>query len=364
MQRRNFITTAGAVGAVGMTALAGCLGDDDNGEEPDDDDDDDDDVDEDAFPTDSLTWMIPWSEGGGTDTYARQILPGMEDPLGQPIEVDNRPGAGSMVGAEWLSQQDPDGYTFGTINSVGAHFGWRAQELQDSFHIEEDFAPISTAGSFGYTLIVNRDVGEEYGIEDYGALRDAYADGDISGFGYQGAGSDSHLTTLILRDQYGLEYDNAVPYDGGGPTSAAVQGGEVAAGFATNTSAIGAEDSGEAYAVVNLMDVEVTTLQMGEDLDNISNYGDSLAWITEFTQTQLAPAGTPEEERQVISEAVEAGINADSAQEWAEDTGNILEYGDMDHAEDVWMGIVEEQEAQVEAAVGGFDEFMEMAEED
>ncbi|AXR79802.1 putative exported protein [Natrarchaeobaculum sulfurireducens] len=342
------------MGALGAVGLAGCLGDDDDNGSGNGD----------GFPTDSLTWMIPWSEGGGTDTYARQILPGMEGPLDQSVDVDNRPGAGSMVGTEWLSTQDPDGYTFGTVNSAGAHFTWAAEGLEDSFHIEEDFEPISYAGTFGYTLIVNRDLGEEYGIEDYGALRDAYADGDISGFGYQGAGSDSHLATLLLRDDYGLEYDNSVPYDGGGPTSEAVQSGEVAAGFATNTSAIGAEESGEAYTVVNLMDIEVDATEMGEDLDMITNYGDSMAWLVEFTQTQLAPAGTPEEERQIISEAVEVGVNSDSAQEWAEDTGNILEYGDMDAAEEAWTGIVEEQEQQVEDAIGGFDAFNELAEEE
>ena len=363
MQRRDIVKATGAASVIGLSGLAGCLGNGDDDDDPGDDDDADD-ADDDAFPTDSLTWMIPWSEGGGTDTYARQILPGAEEAIGEAIEVDNREGAGSMVGTEWLTTQDSDGYTFGTINSVGAHFTWRANELQDQFHIEEDFEPISTAGTFGYTLIVNRDVGEEYGIDDYGSLRDAYADGDISGFGYQGAGSDSHLATLVLRDDYGLEYDTAVPYDGGGPTAAAVQGGEVAAGFATNTSAIGAEDSGEAYAVVNLMDIEVTALEAGEDLDQITNYGDSLGWITEFVQTQLAPAGTPEEERQVISEAIEAGINTEEAQQWAEDTGNILEYGDMDHAEEVWTGIVDEQQEQVEDVIGGFDEFLALAEEE
>ncbi len=352
MKRRHFVSSIGALGAVG---LAGCLGDDDDG---------DGNGNGDEFPTDSVTWMIPWAEGGGTDTYARQIIPGMEEPLGQSIDVDNREGAGSMVGTEWLTTQDPDGYTFGTVNSVGAHFTWAAEGLEDSFHIEEDFEPISYAGTFGYTLIVNRDIGEEYGIEDFGALRDAYADGDISGFGYQGAGSDSHLATLLLRDDYGLEYDTSAAYDGGGPTSEAVQSGEVAAGFATNTSAIGAEESGEAYTVVNLMDIEVDATEMGEDLDMITNYGDSMAWLVEFTQVQLAPSGTPEEERQVISEAVEAGVNNEDAQEWAEDTGNILEYGDMAAAEEAWMGIVEEQEQQVEDAVGGFDAFRELAEEE
>ncbi len=360
MRRRNVLKLAGLTGTAG---LAGCLGDDNGDDNGDDAAADDDDANgDDDFPTDSLTWMVPWSEGGGTDTYTRQIVPGMEDAIGQSVEVDNRPGAGQMVGSEWLATQDPDGYTFGTINSGGAHFTWRAQELEDEFHVEEDFEPISIGGTFGYTLIVNRDLGEEYGIDDYGSLRDAYADGDISGFGFQGAGSGTHLTTLILREQYGLEYDTAVPYDGGGPTSEAVQGGEVAAGFATNTSALAAEDSGEAYTIVSLMDIDLS--DTWPDLDNIDNYGDSLAWNNEFNQVQHVPAGTPEDVKETLSAAVEAGVTTDDAQQWAEDTGNVLEYGDMEEAEEVWYGLVEEMERQVEDAIGGFDEFLELAEED
>ena len=337
MQRRTFVKTAGALAGIGVLGTSGAAQED--------------------FPTDTLTWMIPWSEGGGTDQYARQLAPHMEEDLGQSIDIDNREGAGSMLGSEWLTVQEPDGYTFGTINSGGAHFTWRAAEIDD-WHIEEAFEPISYAGVFGYTLIVN----DQYGIEDYGELRDAYADGEITGFGYQGVGSDSHLTTLLLRDEYGLEYDTAVPYDGGGPTMEAVISDEVAAGFATNTSAVAAEESGEATAIVNLTEMDLEDTFPG--IDPISNYGDSLAWITEFWQTQLAPAGTPEEERQVISDAVQYAVEHEDSQEWMEDTGNILEYGNIEDAEETWNGVVDEMEEQVEEAIGGFDEFLQMVEEE
>ncbi|MWV65323.1 ABC transporter substrate-binding protein [Halorubrum sp. JWXQ-INN 858] len=304
--------------------------------------------------------MVPWSEGGGTDTYARQVAVPMEEPLGQSITIDNRPGAGSLAGSEWLSTRDPDGYTFGTINSAGAHFTWRANEVE-GWHIEEDFDPFAYSGVFGYTLIVNNDVADEYGIDDYGSLRDAYQDGDIENFGYQGAGSDSHLTTLLLRDNYGLEYGNEVPYDGGGPTMEAVISGEVAAGFATNTSAVNAEESGEASAIVNLMDIDLTGTW--PEIDRIDNYGDSLGWITEFTLTQLAPAGTPDHIKETLSDAVEHAVESDSVQQWSEDTGNIVQYGDVQESEDLWYGIVEQMEAEVDAAIGGFDEFLALAQE-
>ena len=360
MERRTFLKSAGVATTVGISGLAGCLG---NGNGNGDDDDDSGAAGDDDFPTDSLTWMIPWGEGGGTDQYARQLAPLVEEELGESVPIDNREGAGSMVGAEWLSEQDNDGYTFGTINSAGGHFTWSAQNAQTemAFHIEEDFEPIAYSGVFGYTLIVNNDEAEEHGIDDFASLRDAYADGDISGFGYQGAGSDSHLTTLLLRDEYGLEYDNAVPYDGGGPTQEAVISDEVGAGFATNTSAVSAEESGEASAVVNLMDIDLDGVFPG--IDSITNYGDSLAWITEFYQVQVAPPDTPEDERQEISDAIQYACEHEETQEWMEETGNIVEYGDMDAAAEQYVGSVDAIEENVDEAIGGFDEFQRMAEE-
>ena len=317
-----------------MTGLAGCLGGD----------------------GDTRTWMIPWGEGGGTDTYARQMQPLAEEELDGSIEIENREGAGSMIGSEWLLDQDDDGSVFGTVNPAGWTFTWRADESLD-WH-PTDFEPIAYSGIFGYTIIVNN----EYEIEDYGELRDAYEDGDISNFAYQGAGSDSHLATLLLQEEYDLNADNIVPYDGGGPVQEAVLGGEVEAGIATNTSAIDAVDSGEASAIVNLMDIDLT--DTFPEIDRISEYGDSLGWLTEFYQVQVAPPGTDEDTRQEISEAIQYACEHDDTQEWMDDTGNIVEYGDMAAAEEQYNdAAIEEIESNVDDAIGGFDEFLNLAED-
>ena len=335
MERRTFLKTVGAASAVGTLGIAGVPG---AGAQED-------------FPTDSLTWMIPWSEGGGTDQYARQLAPIMEGSLGESIEIDNRPGAGSLLGTEWLYGQDNDGYTFGTVNSPGWEFTYLVEDV-DAWSVE-DFEPISYAGVFGYTIIAN----DAHGIEDFGGLQDAYEDGEIDAFAYQGVGTDSHMVTLLLRDEYDLEWETAVPYDGGGPVNEAVISDEVPAGIATNTSAIAAEESGEVSAIVNLMDIDIT--DAFPDIDEITEYGDSLAYLTEFRQTQVAPPETPEEPREIISEAVEDAVEDDDSQEWAEDTGNILEYGTIEDAEEELEGTVEELEEQVD-----FEEFREQVEEE
>jgi tripartite-type tricarboxylate transporter receptor subunit TctC len=319
-----------------LTGLAGCT-DDPGGE--------------DDFPTDSLTWMIPWSEGGGTDTYARQLAPLVEEELGQSIEIDNRPGAASLVGSEWLHQQETDGHTFGTVNSPSWEFAWRVEEVE-GWH-PEDFEPIAYSGVFGYTIIAN----DAHGIEDFADLQDAYNTGELENFAYQGVGHDSHLIAHLLRDDYDLNWGNAVPYDGGGPVNEAVISDEVPAGIATNTSAIDAEESGDVSAVVNLMDAE---LEAFPEIDRITNYGDSLAYISEFFLTQVAPPDTPEDARRELAAAVEHAATHEETQEWAEDTGNIVEFGDTDAAADELEGTIDELEENVDFE--GFQQEIEEAE--
>lgn len=336
MERRKFLQTSGVVSLGALTGLAGCTGGGAGGS--------------DDFPSSSLTWMIPWSEGGGTDTYARQLAPLMEEPLGESIEIENREGAGSLVGSEWLHQQEPDGYTFGTVNTPGWEFTWQVEGV-DAWE-PEDFEPISYSGVFGYTIIVN----DNHGISDFAELQEAYESGEIENFAYQGVGSDSHMTSLLLRDEYDLNWGNIVPYDGGGPVNEAVISNEVPAGIATNTSAGDAVESGNVSAVVNLMDIDLPAFP---DIDEITNYGDSLAYLTEFRQTQVAPPGTDEDVREEIAAAVEEAASSDDAQEWAEETGNVLEFGGIEEATDALDGALEELEENVD-----FDEFRQQVEEE
>ncbi|MDG5761414.1 tripartite tricarboxylate transporter substrate-binding protein [Natronococcus sp. A-GB1] len=335
MNRRNLLKGIGATSAISLSGLAGCL-DDESGDG--------------EFPSDSLTWMIPWSEGGGTDTYARQLEPLVSDALDEPIEIDNRAGAASLLGIEWLHGQDDDGYTFGTANTPSWQFAWRMEDVEAWEPTE--FEPIAYFGVFGYTIIVN----DDYDVEDYADLQDAYADGELENFAVQGVGHDSHVAAYLLRDDYDLAWDNVVPYDGGGEVNEAVISGEAPAGIATNTSAITAEESGNVSAVVSLMDTELDAFP---EIDQITDYGDSMAYLTEFRQTQIAPPETPEDVREELEAATEHAATHEEAEEWAEETGNVLEFGDMDDAAADMEGALEELEENID-----FEEFQQQIEDD
>lgn len=334
MNRRAYLLNGiGAASAVSLAGLAGCLDDGQASGE---------------FPSDSLTWMIPWSEGGGTDVYARQLGPLAEDTLGEPIEIHNESGAGGLRGMEWLHSQPDDGYVFGTANTPSWQFGWRVRSIDD--WEPADFEPIAYSGVFGYVILVN----DDYGIDDFGELRDAYADGELEKFAYQGVGHDSHAISYLLRDDYDLEWDNAVAYDGGDGVNEAVMSDEVPAGIATNTSAIEAVNSGDVSAVVSLMDTDIPAFP---EIDRITNYGDSLSYIAEFELTQVAPPGTSEEVRREIADAIQVAATHDDTTAWEEETGNIVEYGDLDETETILEEALDDLEENID-----FEEFEQRVE--
>ncbi|WP_331235477.1 substrate-binding domain-containing protein [Natronorarus salvus] len=358
MRRRTFMRYGGGVGAT--LALAGCLDDEDeddpqpdddgtDADEPDTETDDTDDAGLD-FPTESLEWMVPWSEGGGTDQYVRTIQPIVEEELGESIAVDNREGASQQIGTQHLYTQEPDGHRFGTVTVPGWQFAWLIDEIDD-WHVAE-FEPIATHGEFGYTIIVN----DAYGIEDFEELRDAYDDGEIGTFAFQGVGSASHVVTQLLRDEYGMNWESSVPYDGGALVNEAVISDEVPAGISTNTSAVDAVDSGEASMAVNLTTLE---LEAFPEVESIAEYGDEMDYITRFVQTAIAPPETPENVRQVVSEAIETAVEHKDTQAWSEETGNIVSYGDMDEANEQIEGTLSQLEENVD-----IEEFRQMVEEE
>lgn len=319
MERRAFLKRNGAI-SVGLVAgLAGCIddGSDDAADgEPIED-----------FPSEPVNKLIPWSEGGGTDVFSRQTQGGMEDFLDETVRIENAPGASSLTGLSELYDQPTDGYHMGTATPPSSTLAWLLDEPE--FDITE-FEPIGAIGSFYYTFIVNSEYDH---IENFEDLRDAYNDGEFTQVGYQGVGDASDVIIEILRDEYDFGWEDKVPYDGGGPTREAVDSDEVPAGVVTNTTGQGADEDGDSFLVFSVSSEE---LPYDPDLDTLANYdGPNMDFIANFTLLEVAPPGTPEEFLDVLSEAVEAGVSSDEAQQWADDTGNDLYYLDREESQDV-----------------------------
>lgn len=324
MQRRDYLKGVGAATVPATMGLAGCLDDAEDGED---------------YPSQSLTWIVPFGEGGGTDTYARQIQGPMQDAYGESVEIDNQPGAGGLNGAQAMHGANADGYTIGSVNLPSIVTAWLVQEPDfDMLDVEG----VGSIGRYPFMLIVNSDYDH---ITDLDELVDAYEDGEFTQFAMQGIGHSTHAIALLLRDEFGMAWEDIVPYDGGGPTNEAVATDEVSVGIATATSALGPAEAGDVNVVANLSSSETPVFP---DIAPATDLGyPNIDFVAETVLAKFAPPGTDPDRIQVISEAMEEAVNSDAVQEWSDDTGNAVAYTDPEET----YGLLEESITEIQESV-------------
>ncbi len=174
------------------------------------------------YPSKPIRWIVPYPPGGITDSVTRFVTQKLQENLGQPVVVENKPGANSIVGADLVAKSPPDGYTFVTV--IAAHAANATlYSGRLPFDAVKAFAPVSLAAVAPLILTVNNN----FPAKDMKELI-AYAKanpGKIS-FGSSGIGSAAHLTTELLKQTAGLDMVH-VPYKGTAPAAAGLMGGEI-----------------------------------------------------------------------------------------------------------------------------------------
>ena len=107
-----------------------------------------------GYPNRPIRLIVPYPPGGGTDFFARLVGAAMSQSLGQPIIVENRPGAATVIGAEAVARSTPDGYTF-LLGDVATYAANPSLYQKLSYDPQKDFSPISLTGRFAIVLLVN-----------------------------------------------------------------------------------------------------------------------------------------------------------------------------------------------------------------
>ena len=175
-----------------------------------------------SYPARPIKWIVPYTPGGITDTVTRVVAQRLQDAMGQPIVIENRPGANSIVGADLVAKSAPDGYTVLTVIAAhAANATLYAGKLP--FDAVKSFAPISLAASAPLILTVNNN----FPAKDVKELV-AYAranPGKIS-FGSSGVGASAHLTTEMLKQAAGIDMVH-VPFKGTAPALTALLAGDI-----------------------------------------------------------------------------------------------------------------------------------------
>src|SRR5262245_13219278 len=148
-----------------------------------------------AYPNNPIRWVVPYPGGGITDSVTRIVTQKMATSLGQPIVVDNRPGANSILGTDLVAKAAPDGYTIVTV-IAGHAANATLYQGKLSYDPVKSFAPISLAGIAPLILTVNNN----FPAKDVKELI-AYAKANPGkvNFGSSGIGAAAHLTTELDR---------------------------------------------------------------------------------------------------------------------------------------------------------------------
>jgi len=258
-----------------------------------------------GYPSRPIRMILPASPGGPVDVIARTVGAGLAEALGQPIVMDNRAGAGGIIGAEIVVNANPDGYTL-----MFAHSGPLAIEAalhsKLSYHPLKSFAPVSLVAASPYVLIVTSATPAK-SVKDLIALARSrpgkfhYASGGI--------GTGLHMAGELLNLAAGLKMVH-VPYKGAGPSMAALMGGEVDMMFNGVSSALPHVKAGRLRAIA------ISSAQRSPLLPDLPTVAESgLRYETAGWYGLVAPAGTPKPVTARLQASLHQALNAPEMKE-------------------------------------------------
>jgi tripartite-type tricarboxylate transporter receptor subunit TctC len=175
-----------------------------------------------TFPTQPIRWIVPYSPGGGTDTMARSLAEAMQPGLGQPLIVDNRPGAATNIGVAALLQSKPDGYTVMQAENAALLFN-EHMFAKLPYKPESDFTYIGAIGRIPVALVVHPSFPAKTLAE---FIAHAKANPDKVDYASPGIGTPHHMAMALFEQQAGLKITH-VPYKGAAPALQDLMGGQV-----------------------------------------------------------------------------------------------------------------------------------------
>lgn len=178
------------------------------------------------WPEKTMTWIVPYPAGGGSDTFARPVAAAMLDNLKKSIVIDNKSGAGGTLGTAIAAHATPDGYTI-LLGDTGLTYAPLVYPAAD-FNFSRDFAPISALARVPYVLAVNPqklEVGSLPALIEEAKRRPGAID-----IGSAGLGTVTHLAINLLEEHTGIKL-NHIPYRGGAPMLQDLLAGQIGAAF-------------------------------------------------------------------------------------------------------------------------------------
>ena len=238
------------------------------------------------WPAKPVKWVVPFAPGGTTDILARTVGDKLSQALGQPVIIENKPGAGGGVGAEFVAKSPPDGYTImgGTISTHAINASLYKNLPYDPVR---DFVPIVLLARVPNMLVVNIDVPAKNVAELVALLK---ANPGKYTFASSGNGTSQHLSGELFKSMSGTDMQH-IPYKGSPPALQDVMGGQVTMTFDNITTAWTLAKAGKLRALA------VTTANRSSVAPDVPTLAESGLPGFEVGSWQgvFAPVGTPPE---------------------------------------------------------------------
>jgi len=237
-----------------------------------------------AYPDKPIRFIVGFPPGGSSDAMARTVQAGLEKQLGQPVVIENKPGAGAMIGIDAVAKAPPDGYTIG-LGGAGAFGTNLALGEKMPYDPQKDIVPITALAGSPFILAAALSL-KGKSLREIIAL--AKSDPGKLAIGHGGNGTGMHLTAEMLNQMAGTKIA-LVPYRGMGPVMNDLIGGHIALGITDPPSAKAAMEAAKVETVA------ITSAKRFSRLPDIPTVAESglPGFEANGSFGIVAPAGTP-----------------------------------------------------------------------
>jgi tripartite-type tricarboxylate transporter receptor subunit TctC len=238
-----------------------------------------------TWPTKPIRMVVPFPPGSSPDLVARMINDKLGAALGQPVVIENKPGAGGMVGTAQVAKAAPDGYTFGV--SIPGPLAVNTVLVKNmEYDPFRELAPVTVVAASPNVLVVNAKLGPST-LREFIAFAKAQP-GKLN-YGSVGNGSASHLTMELLKQRAGIDLVH-VPYPGSPQVNTATLNGQIAGGFVVPATAMPLVQGGRLKALGATTTTRSVVLP---DVPTVAEQGfpgfESTAWVAMVAPAQTAP---------------------------------------------------------------------------
>jgi tripartite-type tricarboxylate transporter receptor subunit TctC len=255
-----------------------------------------------AYPDRVVRIVVPFAAGGGTDLIARRLADEMGKTLGQRVIVENRPGAGTILGSAAVANSPPDGYTL--LMATFAHAVNPSLNSKLPYDTFKAFTPVALIARSFNVVVVNPQL-------PYRSVQElvvaAKAEPGRINFGSFGNGTSAHLAGELFKNLAAVDLTH-VPYQGAAPAITDLMGGQIQVMFTTAASVASHVQSGRLRP---LAVTSATRADLYPDLPTVAEAGVT-GYVAESWYGLYAPAGTPADIVKALNQAVRRAVESEA----------------------------------------------------